>query len=82
MLPVGLSQVEQLIGKESEEEHPVFIRIGKRFIVNTDMIIQVNISRQRLVLSDFDHPGNFSLPISKEALKQIKELYESRKIWK
>lgn len=82
MLPVGLSQVEQLIGKESEEGHPIFIRIGKRFIVNTDMIVQVNISSQRLVLSDFDHPGNFSLPISKDALKQIKELYESQKIWK
>lgn len=81
MLPVGLAQVEQLICSESEVGQPVFIRIGKRFIVNTDMIVQVNISSQRLVLSDFDHPGNFSLPISKEALKQIKELYESKIIW-
>ena len=81
MLPVGLTQVEQLICSEPEVGQPVFIRIGKRFIVNTDIIVQVNISSQRLVLSDFDHPGNFSLPISKEALKQIKELYESKKIW-
>lgn len=81
MLPVGLTQVEQLIGSKQEDGQPIFIRIGKRFIVNTDMIVQVNISSQRLVLSDFDHPGNFSLPISKEALKQIKELYESQIIW-
>lgn len=81
MLPVGLSQVETMI-KEIKEGQHVYIRIGKRFIVNTDMIVQVNITNQKLVLSDLDHQGNFSLPVSKEALKQIKELYESGKIWK
>ena len=46
------------------------------------MIVQVNLGSQRLVLSDFDHPDNFSLPVNKEALKEIKRLYESNEIWK
>lgn len=82
MLPVGLAQVEQLIANHATTKDPVFLRIGKRFIVNTEMIVQVNLGSQRLVLSDFDHPDNFSLPVNKEALKEIKRLYESNEIWK
>ncbi|MCQ2245843.1 MAG: LytTR family transcriptional regulator DNA-binding domain-containing protein [Bacteroidaceae bacterium] len=82
MLPVGLSQVEQLLASYADANQPKYIRIGKRFIVNTSMIVQVNMTKQVLVLSDFDHPGNFALPISKDALKQIKELYTSKQIWK
>lgn len=82
MLPVGLAQVEQLIADHATTKDPIFLRIGKRFIVNTEMIVQVNLGSQRLVLSDFDHPDNFSLPVNKEALKEIKRLYESNEIWK
>ena len=82
MLPVGLAQVEQLIANHATTKDPAFLRIGKRFIVNTEMIVQVNLGSQRLVLSDFDHPDNFSLPVNKEALKEIKRLYESNEIWK
>lgn len=82
MLPVGLAQVEQLIADHATTKDPIFLRIGKRFIVNTEMIVQVNLGSQRLVLSDFDHPDNFSLPVNKAALKEIKRLYESNEIWK
>ena len=82
MLPVGLAELEKLIRSTSEAGQPVFIRIGKRFIVNTEMIVQVNLSTQKLVLSDFDHPDHFDLPIAREALRKIKELYETQQIWK
>lgn len=82
LLPVGLSEVEKLISTAPENNQAVFIRIGKRFIVNTDMIVQVDMTKQQLVLSDFDHPGSFALPMSKEALKQIKNLYMTKAIWK
>lgn len=82
MLPMGLTQVEQLLKQVAEPDSPVFVRIGKKFIVNADMIVQLNFSKQQLILSDFDHPGNFALPISKEALKQVKELYENHQLWK
>ncbi len=82
LLPVGLSEVEKLISAAPENNQAVFIRIGKRFIVNTDMIVQVDMTKLQLVLSDFDHPGSFALPMSKEALKQIKNLYMTKAIWK
>ena len=50
MLPVSLGEVEQLIRVKPEPDQPVFIRIGKRYIVNTEMIVQVNLSTQRLIL--------------------------------
>ena len=82
MLPVGLAQVEQLLKQTSDATSPAFIRIGKKYIVNSHMIVQLNFSKQQLILSDFDHPGNFALPVSKEALKQVKELYETQQLWK
>ena len=82
MLPVSLVQAEQLLARMGEKGQDTFIRIGKKFIVNANMIVQLNFAKQQLILSDFDHPGNFALPVSKEALRQVKELYENQQIWK
>ena len=82
MLPVSLVQAEQLLARMGEKGQDTFIRIGKKFIVNANMIVQLNFAKQQLILSDFDHPGNFALPVSKEALRQVKELYEKQQIWK
>lgn len=82
MLPVSLVQAEQLLARTGEKGQDTFIRIGKKFIVNANMIVQLNFAKQQLILSDFDHPGNFALPVSKEALRQVKELYENQQIWK
>ncbi len=82
MLPVSLVQAEQLLARTGEKGQDTFIRIGKKFIVNANMIVQLNFAKQQLILSDFDHPGNFALPVSKEALRQVKELYEKQQIWK
>ena len=82
MIPVSLTQMEEIISANASPDMPLFIRIGKRFIVKTDVVVQLNFSKQQLILSDFDHPGSFALPVSKEALKQVKNLYETKKIWK
>ena len=54
-------------------EATTFIRIGKRFIVNKRYICKVNIPKQRLVITDYDR-FTFQLPISRDALKQLKAL--------
>lgn len=82
MLPVGLATIEELLHKQAAETAQTFLRIGKRYIVNANMIVQVNLTNQKLVLSDFEHEGNFALPMSKEALKTIKRLYENNSLWK
>ena len=53
---------------------PVFMRIGKKYIVNIRFICQIHIAKQKLVLSDFER-FTFTLPASKEALKTVKELF-------
>lgn len=52
-----------------------FIRIGKKFIVNYKYVFQINIPRQRLVLTDYDSPVIYEIGVSKEALKKLKQLY-------
>lgn len=82
VLPVGLGELEKLLRANVDAQQPVFLRIGKRYIVNADMIVQVSVTHRKLVLSDFDHPGHFDLPISEAALKEIKRLSETHELWK
>ena len=50
-----------------------FMRIGKRFIINMQYIYQINVLKQHLILSDYDHFA-FQISISKDALRKVKEL--------
>lgn len=68
--------METIIARRIVDDMPTFMRIGKRFI-NMDMVAQVDLTKQQLVLSDFDHPGSFAIPLSKEALRQVKEIYSN-----
>ena len=49
VLPVGLSQVETIIARRIVDDMPTFMRIGKRFIINMDMVAQVDLTKQQLV---------------------------------
>lgn len=75
VLPYQLGQLESMIGTQLGIEGNIFIRVGKTLIINRSYIYYINISKQKLELSDvktFTH----SLSASKEALKQLKELVE------
>lgn len=56
----------------------IFMRVGKRFIINTGYIYQINTQKQQLILSDYENFA-FALGISKEALKQMKDLLITKK---
>ena len=71
----SLVNIETLLIERFKGENPLFIRIGKRYIVNRRFIFQINIPRQRLLLSDYVSPIVLELSISKEALKNLKQLY-------
>ena len=75
MLSYQLGQIEKMISSQLGSEGNVFIRIGKSLIINRSYIYYINITKQKLTLSDvasFSHSVN----ASKEALKQLKELLE------
>lgn len=78
-ITVNLSHVEEALATQLQEQAKHFMRIGKRFVVNMNYIYQIDIQKQVLILSDFDH-FVFQLPISKEALKIVKELVIQTKI--
>ena len=70
---MNLGEMEKALAKQLGGESHHFIRIGKRFIINMDYVYSINVLKQQLVLSDYDHFA-FRVSISKEALKKMKEL--------
>lgn len=73
---MNLSHMQQVLSENLKEKATVFARVGKRHIVNHTYVYQINVLRQKLVLSDGEN-FTFQLDVSKEALKQLKELYVS-----
>ena len=74
-----LSHTEEARASQLGDNAKQFMRIGKRFIVNMNYIYQIDIQKQVLLLSDFEH-FLFQLPFSKEALKTVKDLVIKAKI--
>lgn len=75
-LLTSLVNIEQLLSERFKGNNPMFVRIGKRYIVNLQYIFQINIPRQRLMLTDFDSSSIIELTISKDALRNLKQLYK------
>lgn len=75
MVLVSLANIEHLIDDVLKGQVQPFIRIGKRYIVNSRFVFQINVLKQKLFLTDFHSPQVFILSISKEALKVLKKLY-------
>ena len=76
---MNLAHTEEALASQLGDSAKRFMRIGKRFIVNMSYIYQVDIQKQVLMLSDCEH-FLFQLPVSKEALKSVKELVIRAKI--
>jgi DNA-binding LytR/AlgR family response regulator len=78
-LSINLTHTEEALASQLGEKAKRYMRIGKRFIVNMSYIYQVDIQKQVLMLSDCER-FLFQLPVSKEALKTVKELVIQTKI--
>lgn len=75
----NLSQMELLIANKLKEHSSIFMRIGKRFIVNLNYIHSLCIHKQQMVVTDCMHFA-FQIPISKDALKKVKEIIVNNSI--
>ena len=76
---MNLGEMERALAAQIGDEAKMFMRIGKRFIINMRYVYSINVLKQQLVLSDYDHFA-FQVTISKEALKKMKELMLVAKI--
>lgn len=78
-LGMSLTKTEQVLTQQLGERAQVFMRVGKRFIVNLNNVYSINLAKQYLILTDQEHFA-YQLPISKEALRKMKELIVQTKI--
>ena len=76
---MNLAHTEEALAAQLGDNARQFMRIGKRFIVNMNYIFQVDIQKQVLMLSDCER-FMFQMPVSKEALKVVKDLVIQTKI--
>lgn len=74
-LLTSLVNIEGLLSERFRGDDALFIRIGKRYIVNRNYIFQINVLRQKLILTDYVSANVMELSISKEALRNLKLLY-------
>ena len=70
---MNLGEMEKALVEQLGSDDRTFMRIGKRFIINMQYIYQINVLKQQLILSDYDHFA-FQVNISKDALRKVKEL--------
>ena len=76
---MSLGKMENVLSERLKGKVMYFARIGKRYIINLNMVFQINVLKHRLILSDF-HQCAYSLNVSKDALKKLKELMIQIKI--
>lgn len=80
MICMTLHSLEQLIlSIIAKDKTGVYTRIGRKYIVNNSYIMQINILRQQLVLSDLDVVKPIVLNVSKDALKVLKQTMTEKK---
>ena len=75
VLTLQIGQIERRIADMAEAGDHRFIRIGKSLIVNSDFISFINVTHQKLVLSDC-RTFSRDLTASREALRALKEVLE------
>ena len=74
-----LSTMEERLAQTLNVKKSLFARIGKRHIVNLNYVYKVNPLKKQLVLTDFS-TFSYQLEVSKEALRQLKEIMLTIKI--
>lgn len=76
MVTYQLGQIVKMIEEQQvETELSRFIRIGKSLIVNSRYVYYINVTRQKLTISD-GRTFSYDLSASKDALKSLKDYLE------
>lgn len=78
-LGMNLASMQSTLVKALGEKSSTFVRVGKRHIINQQYIFAIMILRQRMVLSDGEN-FEYVLPVSKEALKALRDLMVSNSV--
>ena len=69
---MNLGKMEHFLAAYFGTRASYFLRVGKKYIINMHYIYLINVPKQKLVLSDY-RTFAFQVPISKDALRKVKE---------
>lgn len=71
---MNLSGMQEILNSSLRERAAIFARVGKRFIINLNYVYHIETVKQKLTLSDGENFA-YQLPVSKDALKKLKDIY-------
>lgn len=81
LLGVNMAAVEKVLDMPKLKGRiPVFVRIGRSFIVGLKYIVHINLINQQLTLCDSVLPTAYHLNVPKEALKKLKDFYSHKSL--
>lgn len=72
-LAMNLTQTEHHLARSLKKNASLFMRVGKRFIINTEYIYSINTLRRFVILSD-GRTFAFRMEVSKEAVRKIRDI--------
>ena len=75
---MNLRTMQDTLAQQLGENAKMFLRIGKRYIINSKYIYQIKVVKQQLILSD-QSTFAFQLNASHEALRKLKMLMTTTK---
>ncbi len=79
-LLTSLLNIEKMLEDDRMKGKTIpFVRLGRSLIVNVTFILQINVLKQELSLSDMKTSGVYKVSVPKEVLKNLKELYNKKK---
>ncbi|WP_291528409.1 LytTR family DNA-binding domain-containing protein [Bacteroides sp. UBA939] len=71
----SLQKMQEYLMEKLQEDARIFARIGKSYIINLNYVYQIDTAKQKLKLFSEATQKEFSLSVSKEALKKLKMLF-------
>lgn len=74
LVTISLLQMQSLIAKTLGADNKAqYIRVGRKYIINTSYLVGVNVARKQVVMTDFSHKP-MTLEVPKEAARDLKQL--------
>lgn len=72
----NLQRFTELLVAQLGADAITFVRIGKSHVINRDYVLHVVPAKQQLVLASPNIANKYNLTVSKEALKEVKQMFE------
>ncbi len=73
MVHMNLANIEKLLEQKLHENRTMFMRVGRKYIVNRRFLYMISPAKQRLVLSD-QATFAYQVEVSKDALLKMKTI--------